>query len=110
MAHRELSRGPAFAVVAYAFGVTMLSTTLPTPLYRLYQHQLGFSELTVTMVFAAYAVGVLVALLAFGNLSDAVGRRRVLLAGLGAATLSAAVFLAESTLPLPFVGRVLSGP
>ena len=104
-----LSRKAGFVAVAYAFGVTMLSTTLPTPLYPLYRDKLGFSELTVTLVYAAYAVGVLVALIAFGNMSDAVGRRRVLLPGLAAAVLSAIVFLSAVDLPMLFVGRVLSG-
>ena len=104
-----LSRKAGFVAVAFAFGVTMLSTTLPTPLYPLYRDKLGFSELTVTLVYAAYAVGVLVALIAFGNMSDAVGRRRVLLPGLAAAVLSAIVFLTAADLPMLFVGRVLSG-
>lgn len=108
-ARRRLSREVGFAVVAYAFAVTMLSTTLPTPLYPVYRVQLGFSELMVTIVYAAYAVGVLAALLAFGNASDALGRRRVLLAGLVTAILSAIVFLAEVDLAMLFVGRVLSG-
>jgi MFS family permease len=106
---RELSRSAGFAAVAYAFAVTMLSTTLPTPLYPLYRAQLGFSELVVTIVFAAYAAGVIAALLAFGNASDAVGRRRVLLPALVAAVLSGLVFLTEQNLTMLLVGRVLSG-
>lgn len=35
----------------------MLGTTLPTPLYPLYQAQFGFSQLTITVIFAAYEVG-----------------------------------------------------
>lgn len=104
-----LSRKAGFVAVAYAFGVTMLSTTLPTPLYPLYRDKLGFSELTVTLVYAAYAVGVLAALIAFGNVSDAIGRRRVLLPGLTAAVLSAIVFLTAANLLMLFIGRVLSG-
>lgn len=109
MACSVLSRPQAFAAIAYAFCVTMLTATLPTPLYPLYQDELGFSELTVTLVYATYAVGVLIALILFGNVSDAVGRRRVLLPGLAAAALSSVVFLVETDLPLLLVGRVLSG-
>jgi MFS family permease len=109
MARRVLSQSFAFAAVAYAFCVTMLSTTLPTPLYPLYQKQLGFSELVVTVVFATYAAGVLLALIAFGSVSDAVGRRRTLLPGLAAATLSAILFLTEADLPMLLAGRLLSG-
>ena len=73
----------AFAATAFAFVATMLGTTMPTPLYPTYQQQLGFGTLTVTIVFATYAIGVLAALLAFGRASDTVGRRPTLLAGAG---------------------------
>ncbi|WP_406003810.1 MFS transporter [Streptomyces sp. NBC_00829] len=87
----------------------MAGTTLPTPLYSLYQDELGFSELIVTVVFAVYAVGVIGVLLIAGNVSDTVGRRPVLLLGLGLAALSAVCFLSETGLPLLYVGRLLSG-
>ncbi|HZC72585.1 MAG TPA: MFS transporter [Jatrophihabitans sp.] len=109
MARRVLSQTAAFLAVAYAFCVTMLSTTLPTPLYPLYQEQLGFSELIVTVVFATYAAGVLLALTAFGSVSDAIGRRRTLLPALAAAALSAILFLTEVDLPMLLAGRLLSG-
>jgi MFS family permease len=87
----------------------MFGTTLPTPLYVLYQQKLRFSALIVTVIFAAYAAGVLAALVLFGRASDELGRRRVLLPGLACAALSAAAFLVAQGLPLLFVGRVLSG-
>lgn len=100
---------PAFAVVAFAFAVTMTGTTLPTPLYPIYQQRIGFSALVVTVVYAVYALGVIAALLLVGRMSDDIGRRPVLLAGLVLSALSAAFFLAARGLPLLFVGRVLSG-
>ncbi len=54
---RRLGRRLAFAGVAYAFAVTMLGTTLPTPLYPIYEQEIGFSSLVVTIIFATYAVG-----------------------------------------------------
>lgn len=106
----------AFIATAYAFVATMLGTTVPTPLYPRYQQQLGFGALTVTIVFATYAVGVLAALLAFGRASDTVGRRPMLLGGLAAALLSSVVFLVAAPvhdhaggLSLLLVGRFLSG-
>ncbi|WP_435854623.1 MFS transporter [Streptomyces triculaminicus] len=98
-----------FAVAAYAFAVAMCGTTLPTPLYGLYQQELGFSSFVVTLIFAVYAVGVIVALLLLGQLSDSVGRRPVLLAGLVLSAMSAVCFLFQSGLPELFAGRVLSG-
>jgi MFS family permease len=63
----------------------------------------------LTVIFATYAAGVLIALLAFGALSDRIGRRPVLAAGLGLAVVSTAVFLRAGDLVLLFVGRLLSG-
>jgi MFS family permease len=99
----------AFGLVAFAFAVTMVGTTLPTPLYPIYERTIGFSGLVVTVVFAAYAAGVIAALLLLGRLSDEVGRRPVLLAGLGLSAASAVLFLAAGDLAALLAGRVLSG-
>ncbi|MER7583348.1 MFS transporter [Kitasatospora sp. NPDC097691] len=98
-----------YLMAAAAFAVCMTGTTLPTPLYGLYQEEIGFSELTVTVVFAVYAFGVIGVLLLIGNVSDTVGRRPVLLCGLGFAAGSAVVFLGADSVPLLLLGRLLSG-
>jgi MFS family permease len=110
----RVGKAAAFALVAYAFTATMLGTTLPTPLYPAYETRFGFGSLTVTIVFATYAVGVLTALLAVGRASDTIGRRPTLLAGLGASAVSSLVFLGvgqihSGGLALLLVGRFLSG-
>lgn len=105
----RVSNKSAIWLVAIAFTVTMLGTTLPTPLYVLYQQRLGFSTLVGTVIFAAYAVGVMTALLLFGRISDVVGRRRTLIAALACAMASAVVFLMADDVALLLVGRVLSG-
>ncbi|RJO71019.1 MFS transporter [Nocardia panacis] len=98
-----------FRVVAAALGVTMVGTTLPTPLYPALQHRLGFDDLTVTVLFASYAIGVLAALVLLGRISDVIGRRPVLLAALACAALSALAFLAWPGVTGLLIGRVLSG-
>ena len=103
------SRAAAFVGVAYAFVVAMMGTTMPTPLYALYEIEFGFSVFVVTLVFAAYAVGVLGALLAFGRWSDSLGRRPMLLAAIGFGLISAAVFVTADSLTALVIGRVLSG-
>jgi MFS family permease len=110
-AHRRpvVSRPLAFWLVAVAFAVTMFGTTLPTPLYVLYQEELGFAEEMLTVIFAVYAAGVLAALLLFGRASDQLGRRLILLVGLACAALSTVAFLLDQGLALLIVGRVLSG-
>lgn len=103
------SRRPGYPAAAAVFAIGMTGTTLPTPLYGLYQEELGFSELTVTVVFAVYAIGVIAVLLLAGNFSDEAGRRPVLLIALGFSAASALCFLFEGGLPLLFTGRLLSG-
>jgi MFS family permease len=106
---RRAGRRIATALAAYAFAVTMLATTLPTPLYDLYRHQFGFSELMVTVIFAIYALGVIAALMLFGRLSDEVGRRPVLLAGLTFSAAGMAAFLLAHGVVMLLIGRLLCG-
>lgn len=99
----------AFCGVAFAFLVVMLSATLPTPLYPIWQQRYGFSQLIITCIFAAYAVGVIGALVLAGSWSDQLGRRRMLAAGLGFAALSAVLFLLFNGLGGFIAARVVSG-
>ena len=97
----------AFALLAYSFAAIMVGTTLPTPMYALYSDRMHFAVLTTTVIYATYAGGVLVALLAFGRWSDAVGRRPMLLAGTVCALASAVVFLtADAFGILPPIARL----
>ncbi|WP_200426665.1 MFS transporter [Streptomyces sp. NE5-10] len=91
------------------FVVCMAGTTLPTPLYPLYQEKFGFSELTVTVVYAVYAFGVIGVLLLAGNASDTIGRRPTLRWGLAFAAASAVCFLCADALGWLYAGRLLSG-
>jgi MFS family permease len=99
----------AFWLAAYAFAVTMVGTTMPTPLYPIYRSQLGLSELMITIIYATYAVGVIAALLAFGEWSDQIGRRPLLFGGLALSAVSAIFFLAGANLPTILTGRIFSG-
>jgi MFS family permease len=106
-----VSRGQRWSVVVvgYLFATVLLGGTLPSPLYSFYIQSLGLTPFLVTVVFAAYAVGTLAALLLFGGLSDRVGRRPVLALAVGVAVASTLVFLFWQTLPGLLLGRVLSG-
>ena len=105
----QLSRPTAFWLIAYAFAIIMLGTTLPTPLYVIYQAQWHFPTSLITLIFAVYAVGVLAALLGAGRSSDQVGRRPVLAAAIGLSIISAVTFILAPSVGWLFVGRVLSG-
>src|SRR6266566_2181553 len=92
-----VSRNTGFVLIAYAFLVTMVGTTLPTPLYPLFEQRYSFGELMVTVIFAVYAFGVIAGLLVFGNLSDEIGRKPVLLTGLAFSAISAFLFVFAGT-------------
>src|SRR6266702_3154232 len=98
-------RKVGFFLVVYAFLVTMIGTTLPTPLYPLFEQRYSFGELMVTVIFAVYAFGVIAGLLTFGNVSDEIGRKPVLMLGLAFAAISAFLFVFAGSLVAIFAGR-----
>jgi MFS family permease len=104
-----VTRGIGFPLVAFAFVVNMLGTTLPTPLYPLYAQTYGFSPLSITVIFATYAFGVVAGLLLLGHLSDEIGRKPVLIAGLLLSLASALAFLFAHDPLAIYLGRVCSG-
>ncbi|PTJ79524.1 MFS transporter [Staphylococcus kloosii] len=89
--------------------IVMMGTTLPTPLYPLYSNVFQLSPLMITVIYAVYAVGVIGGLLVFGQLSDRIGRRYVLIPGIILSIISAIVFLFASNVGLLLLGRVVSG-
>src|SRR5437763_7012937 len=105
----ELHGIPAICAVGAMIGVLFAGSTMLTPLYVIYKQQFGFSQITLTLIYAVYVVGNLAALLLFGRGSDAVGRRRVAIPAMGVAVISALIFLfAQGTVSL-YLGRILSG-
>ncbi|WNC08457.1 MFS transporter [Pseudomonas coleopterorum] len=103
------SHQTSFWLIAVAFLITMVGTTLPTPLYALYQQHLGFGATWVTLIFAIYAAGVISALLAVGSWSDQLGRRPMLLAGLAMGAISAVIFLCTDSIGGLLIARLISG-
>jgi len=101
--------GIGFWLVALAFLVAMAFSTVPTPLYPLYMARDGFSTFMVTVVFAAYAVGVVISLLLAGHVSDWVGRKRILVPALALELVAAALFLTGSSLPVLLTARLITG-
>ncbi|MBB3287567.1 MULTISPECIES: MFS transporter [unclassified Rhizobium] len=54
------------------------ASSVPTPLYRLYQQAFAFSPILITVIFAVYAFALLASLLIVGSISDHLGRRPVI--------------------------------
>jgi MFS family permease len=89
--------------------VLYLCSTLPTPLYPLYQRDFSFSELVVTAIYASYVVGNLAVLFVFGRLSDQLGRRPTTLLAFGIVGLSSLCFLLATSTAWLFIARILNG-
>jgi predicted MFS family arabinose efflux permease len=89
--------------------VFLAASSAPTPLYASYQAAWGFSALTTTVVFGVYAIAFLAALLTAGRLSDHVGRRPVLVAGIAGQVLALAVFVDAHGVAALVVARVIQG-
>jgi MFS family permease len=106
---RVAPRRVAFWLAALILSVTMLGTTLPTPLYVIYQAQWHFSDAIVTVTFAVYAAAVLATLLLAGRSSDQAGRKPVLAVALACSALSTIVFIFAPNVEVLIVGRILSG-
>jgi MFS family permease len=106
---KQLSNGAAYWVAAGVIGLGLFASLTPSPLYRSYSVLWDFSPLTLTLVYATYAFGVLAALLLVGSVSDVVGRRPVLLASLGGLMVSTTLFLLADSAAWLFVARGLQG-
>ncbi|MFI0898099.1 MFS transporter [Streptomyces sp. NPDC020983] len=108
---REAAAPPLRWVWLAAWPVTavFVLSNAATPLYVLWQRDIGFSKGTLTVVFAFYVVGLLGSLLVSGVLSDRVGRKPVLLPALALALAACAVFATATGVAALVVARLFTG-
>jgi MFS family permease len=104
-----LPRAVAFWTVTATTAILLAASSAPSPLYPVYQAEFGFSALTLTAIFAVYVLALLVSLLTVGRLSDYLGRRPVLAAGLILEAGAMSVFLDAHSVAALFVARVIQG-
>lgn len=104
---RSASRG--FWLAALVFLVGMAFTTVPTPLYPIYQDQEGYGPTLIAIVFAVYPLGVMAGLLLVGHASDWIGRRRAILPALGIEVITAAAFAVSPSLWVLLPARLVCG-
>lgn len=99
----------ALTLVAIELGVMFVGAILPTPLYPLFRKAFGFSGVTLTLIYATYVLGNLVALLFFGRLADQIGRRNASLPAIAVGICGALAFALATGTPWLFLARALSG-
>jgi len=102
-------RGRLFAAVAGVVVLFLAASSVPSPLYVVYQAQWGFSPATLTLVFAVYVLFLLASLLVVGGLSDHVGRRPVLAVALAVQTAAVLVFLLAQNVEMLLIARAVQG-
>lgn len=106
------SRAPSRSARAWALALLALGAAgagIPSPLYPAYQAQLGFTDATLTAVYAVYPLVGVPAVYLLGPLGDRLSPRRVMRCGIAvAAAGSLALALATSTGWL-LLGRVAYG-
>ena len=105
----RIGRGAAFWIAAATLVLFLLAAAAPSPLYAVYAAKWRFSPAALTEVFAIYAIALLAALLLTGSLSDAVGRRPVILAALLIQVASMLMFLYATDIRWLFAARVTQG-
>ncbi|WP_217240157.1 MFS transporter [Streptomyces sp. AC555_RSS877] len=105
------SAAPTWWVWLAAWPVTavFILSNAATPLYVLWQRDIGFSKGTLTVIFACYIVGLLGSLLVSGVVSDRLGRKPVLLPALALAVAACVIFTTASTVAALVVARLFTG-
>lgn len=109
MRERMQGRWWPFTAAAFTLVVLLAGTNVPTPLYAGYERVFGFPPLVTTLIFAVYAIVLIPSLLVFGPLSDAIGRRRVLVPAVGMAAVGSALFAAATGPGWLFAARAVQG-
>ena len=95
--------------MAVALASLLLGANLASPLYAVYRDRFGFNGLVLTLVFAVYALVLAPSLLIFGELSDRIGRRPVILGGLAMGTIALGLFALASGVAWLFAARIAQG-
>jgi MFS family permease len=104
--------GPAragYGLAAGVIGLGLFASLTPSPLYHTYSILWHFSPLTLTLIYATYAFGVLATLLLAGGVSDQVGRRPVLISALAGLMGATVLFLVADSAAWLFAARGLQG-
>jgi predicted MFS family arabinose efflux permease len=90
-------------------GHTLWTSAAPALTYRLYAQEWHLTHTVTAGIFAIYPISVVVMLIGFGGVSDHIGRRATMLAGLFASLVGALLFALAPDVWWVFMGRALMG-
>ncbi|WP_180686101.1 MFS transporter [Streptomyces gossypiisoli] len=103
------TRTASFVLDTSILAALLAASSAPTPLYPHYQDAWSLSALTITVVFSAYSLTLLLALLTVGALSDHLGRRPVLVGALVLEAASMLLLASADGAGLLIAARILQG-
>src|ERR1700733_3466246 len=97
-------------ITAVAAAITFSACgAAPTPLYHQYQENFGLTPFMLTVIFAAYVLSLLAALLTVGSVSDYIGRRPAILSALGMNVVAMIMFMAANAAVALVAARAVQG-
>jgi MFS family permease len=104
-----LGRRASLLVSAGVVSHTLWTSAAPALTYGLYARQWHLTHTVTAAIFAIYPLAVVVMLVGFGGISDQIGRRATMLAGLLASLVGALLFAVAPDVCWVFAGRALMG-
>jgi predicted MFS family arabinose efflux permease len=104
-----LGRRASLLVSAGVVSHTLWTSAAPALTYGLYARQWHLTHTVTAAIFAIYPLAVVVMLVGFGGISDQIGRRATMLAGLFASLVGALLFAVAPDVYWVFAGRALMG-
>jgi predicted MFS family arabinose efflux permease len=109
--HRPLALGQraSFWVSAGVVAHTLWASAALAMTYRLYAEEWHLTHTVTTGIFAIYPIVVVAVLIAFGDISDHIGRRATMLLGLCSSLIGAFLFAVAPHVLWLFAGRALMG-
>jgi MFS family permease len=108
-AHASLSNTATTVMAAITVMTFSACGAAPTPLYQQYQESFGLTPFMLTVIFAAYVVSILAALLTVGSLSDYIGRRPAIMAALALNIVAMVMFVAADSAWALIAARAVQG-
>src|SRR5260221_5720265 len=104
-----LGRHASLLVSAGVVSNTLWTSAAPALTYGLYAQEWHLTHTVTAGIFAIYPISVVVMLVGFGGISDQIGRRATMLAGLFASLAGALLFAVAPDVWWVFAGRALMG-
>ncbi|MEH2480076.1 MFS family permease [Nitrobacteraceae bacterium AZCC 2146] len=102
-------RRASLLVSAGVVSHTLWTSAAPALTYRLYAQEWHLTHTVTAGIFAVFPIGVVVMLVGFGGISDHIGRRATMLAGLFASLVGALLSAVAPDVWWVFAGRLLMG-